>query len=188
MNANTPLSDLANALATERDRAFPDLVRSLQDDVYTGVLRMLGNPADAEEVAQEAFVRAYHALGGYPPERVRSLGLRSWVWTIAANQARNRARTRRRKPEAALDTAPNPTAPGPGPEEAAMTSSGLAELAAALTGLPWVMRTAVVLRHVLDMTYDEIAAALNRPIGTVKSDVHRGLERLRSTLNPGETQ
>lgn len=178
--------DLASALAADRDGAFVHLVTSLQHDVYSGVLRMLGNSADAEEVTQEAFVRAYEALGTYPPQRVRSLRVRSWVWTIAANQARNRARTRRRKPEAWLDDAAAAPSTEPGPEDAALADRGLAPLAAALATLPWTMRSAIVLRHVLDMGYTEISEALERPIGTVKSDVHRGLERLRTTLR-GET-
>jgi RNA polymerase sigma factor (sigma-70 family) len=180
------LSDLPAALADDRDAAFPNLVRSMQHDVYTGVLRMLGNAADAEEVTQDAFVRAYHALGGYPPDRIRALQIRAWLWTIAANLARNRARRRRRKPEDRLDAAPPQASPQPGPEQQAIESHGLEAIAQALAQLPWAMRSAVVLRHVLDMGYEEIAAALERPSGTVKSDVHRGLERLRATLPRGE--
>jgi RNA polymerase sigma-70 factor (ECF subfamily) len=180
------IRDLPAALADDRDAAFPHLVRSLQHDVYTGVLRMLGSVADAEELTQDAFVRAYHALGGYPPDRIRALQVRPWLWTIAANLARNRARSRRRKPEAWLDAAPVPVSPQPGPEQQALESQGLAALAEALATLPWAMRSAIVLRHVLDMGYEEIAHALRRPIGTVKSDVHRGLERLRNTLSRGE--
>lgn len=178
--------DLPAALAADRDGAFVHLVRSMQHDVYSGVLRMLGNAADAEEVTQEAFVRAYEALCTYPPERVRSLRVRSWMWTIAANQARNRARTRRRKPEAWLDDPTARPSSDPGPEETALASRGLARLAAALATLPWTMRSAVVLRHVVDMDYREISVALGRPVGTVKSDVHRGLDKLRTTLRGGE--
>jgi RNA polymerase sigma-70 factor (ECF subfamily) len=179
--------DLPDALAADRDGAFAHMIRALQDDVYSGVLRMLGNAADAEDVTQEAFVRAYEALSGYPPERIRALRIRPWLWTIAANQARNRARSRRRKPEAWLHPDSGPPEERPGPEDAALANEGLRAVAEALTKLPWAIRSAVVLRHVLDMPYDDIAGALGRPTGTVKSDVHRGLERLRAALERGET-
>ena len=93
---------LPAALAADRDAAFPHLVRALIDGVYSGALRLTGSRADAEDVTQEAFLRAYRALGAYPPERIRELRLREWVWTIAANLCRNRARSRQRHPEEAL--------------------------------------------------------------------------------------
>jgi RNA polymerase sigma-70 factor (ECF subfamily) len=181
------LDRLPDALAASRDPAFPDLVRALQDDVYSGALRMLGSPADAEDVTQEAFVRAYEALGTYDAERIRTLRLRGWVWTIAANLCRNRARSRRRRPEAPLEAAGSPAAPDPGPEASAIDAAGLDQVAVALRDLPWQMRSAVVLRHVVDLDYPDIAEALDRPVGTVKSDVHRGLNRLRAVLDPGAT-
>src|SRR3990172_11710025 len=84
---------LAAELADDLDRAFPDLVRTLQDGVYSGALRMVGNRHDAEEIAQEAFLRAYRALRDYPAERIRQLSPAAWVWTIAANLCRNHHRT-----------------------------------------------------------------------------------------------
>lgn len=182
------LDHLPDALAASPDGAFPDLVRALQHDVYSGALRMLGNPADAEEVTQDAFVRAYEALGSYDARRIRALRLRQWVWTIAANLCRNRARARGRRPEAPLEAAAHPASAERGPEPAALDALGLERIAAALAGLPWPMRAAVVLRHVVDLDYGEIAEALHRPVGTVKSDVHRGLDRLRSALDRGETE
>jgi RNA polymerase sigma factor (sigma-70 family) len=166
------------SLAKDVDGTFPDVVRLLQDGVYSGALRMLGNPHDAEEVAQEAFVRAYRALSGYEPERIRSLRLAPWVWTIAANLCRNRHRSRSRRPTAALVIEPEET--GPGPEERAMNLDLGDRLTTALGDLPWPMRSAVVLRHVVGLSIDEISAAVGRPSGTVKSDIHRGLARLRS--------
>ena len=89
---------LAAELAHDLDRAFPDFVRSLQDGVYSGALRMVGNRHDAEEIAQEAFLRAYRALRDYPAERIRDLNPAAWVWTIAANLCRNHHRSRSRRP------------------------------------------------------------------------------------------
>jgi RNA polymerase sigma-70 factor (ECF subfamily) len=173
---------LPAALAADRDAAFPHLVRALIDGVYSGALRLTGSRADAEDVTQEAFLRAYRALGGYPPERIRDLRLREWVWTIAANLCRNRARARERHPEDALPAEAAVSDPAPGPEAQAVASAGEAALAGHLARLPWGQRSAVVLRHVTGLPYAEVAAALGRPLGTVKADVHRGLQQLRAAL------
>jgi RNA polymerase sigma-70 factor (ECF subfamily) len=181
--------DLTARLAADLDRAFPDLVRLVQDGVYAGALRMTGSRADAEDVTQEALARAYRALRDYPPERIRALNPRGWVWTIAANLCRNRARARARRPETALpDGADAIAAAGAGTEEQAVGSVVRARLACHLAMLPWPMRAAVVLRHVVGLGYPEIADALDRPAGTVKADVHRGLGRLRAAIEREEHQ
>lgn len=177
MEIDTLPADLAGDL----DAAFPRLVSALQDGVYSGVLRMVGDAHDAEEIAQEAFLRAYRALRTYPPERIRDLRPAPWVWTIAINLCRNHYRTRARRgtpsplPDdlAASDRTPE--------DEAANRHLGDA-LARHLAELPWEMRRAVVLRHVVGLPYEEIGEVLRRPVGTVKSDVHRGLARLRRTI------
>jgi RNA polymerase sigma factor (sigma-70 family) len=181
--------DLTSRLAADLDDAFPDLVRRVQDGVFSGALRMTGNRADAEEITQEALVRAYRALRGYPPERIRALRPAGWVWTIAANLCRNRSRARSRRPETALPAGLEAVEdPGAGTEERAVGSIGLAHLAGHLAALPWPMRAAVVLRHVVGLGYQEIAEALDRPQGTVKADVHRGLTRLRAAVEREEDQ
>ena len=181
------LQPLAAALAADLDRAFPDLVRATQDDVFSGALRMTGNRSDAEEITQEAFVRAYRALREYPAGRIRELRVRGWVWTIAANLCRNRARTRSRKPEDPLESGLLRPDPAPGPEAEALGSLDRDRLAAHLARLSWPMRSAVVMRHVVGLGYQEIATALDRPPGTVKADVHRGLKRLRTALQEETT-
>ena len=173
---------LPAALAADRDAAFPHLVRALIDGVYSGALRLTGSRADAEDVTQEAFLRAYRALRAYPPDRIRELRPREWVWAIAANLCRNRARAAARHPGAALDPAALPADPRPGPEQEALATAGAEALAAHLARLPWAQRAAVVLRHVNGLPYAEVAAALGRPVGTVKADVHRGLRQLRALL------
>ncbi|MDQ2966360.1 MAG: RNA polymerase sigma factor, partial [Chloroflexota bacterium] len=88
------LADLATDLATDLDATFERLVLGHQDRLYTIALRLLGNPRDAEEVAQDALVRAYRALATYEPERIRDLRLRPWLATIAINLCRSHARRR----------------------------------------------------------------------------------------------
>jgi RNA polymerase sigma factor (sigma-70 family) len=172
---------LAARLADDLDGAFPDVVREVSPGLYSGALRMLGNARDAEEVTQDALVRAYRALQGYPKSRIRELRLRGWVWTIAANLCRNRLRSRARRPQRTLDGL-DPSDPGTGPEGAALSTEAQSELAALLLDLPWEVRTAIVLKHVVGLTYAEISEALDRPAGTIRSDVSRGLARLRSNL------
>ena len=179
-------SALTAALAADVDAAFEDLVRATQDDLFSGALRLTGSRADAEELTQETFVRAYDALRGYSTARIRDLKVRAWLWTIAANLCRNRARSRSRRPEVPLPEAPQATDPRPGPERQTMASDERSRLVAHLSALPWPMRLAVVLRHIVGLPYAEIADALERPVGTVKADVHRGLARLRDTMEEAQ--
>ena len=181
-----PIDALPAALAADLDRAFPQLVQAVQDDLYSGALRMTGNHADAEDVTQEALIRAHRALAAYPPDRIEALRLRGWVWTIAANLCRNRARARARRPEAPLPDGEIPDESVRGPEESALAADTAASLVRHLAGLPPAQREAVVLRHVVGLGYAEIADALRRPVGTVKADVHRALARLRALTTEEE--
>ena len=87
--------ELARALAADLDLAFEALVRGYQHRLYGFALRLTGSPRDAEEIAQDAFVRAYRALVRYPAERIATLQVRAWLFQIAMNVTRNRARSHR---------------------------------------------------------------------------------------------
>jgi RNA polymerase sigma-70 factor (ECF subfamily) len=178
---SAPGTRLPDRLAADLDGVFPEFVRATQDGVFAGALRMTGNRHEAEDVTQEALVRAYRALSGYSPERIRALRLESWVWTIAANLCRNRHRSRRRAQVESLGDR-DPDALHGGPEHHALRADRRERLAEHLGRLPWAMRSAVVLHHVVGLAYEEIAEALERPAGTVRSDVHRGLARLRAAI------
>jgi RNA polymerase sigma-70 factor (ECF subfamily) len=171
---------LTDGLADDLHQSFPTMVRSLQDGIFSGVLQMTRNRHDAEDVTQETFIRAYRALEGYEAQRIRELRLRPWVWTIAINLCRNRARSAaRRGPIAPL---PDRAASEPSPEDQAVEMVMRSEWHLRLSGLSTAHRTAVVLRHVVGLSYEEIAHATGRPAGTVKADVHRGIARLRTIL------
>src|SRR3954452_22713560 len=88
-------AELTQRLARDLDGTFEALVRAHVDRCYAIALRILGDPHDAEEVAQDALVRAYHALASYQPDRIRELRLKGWLATIVANLARNRLRRHR---------------------------------------------------------------------------------------------
>lgn len=181
MNRSDAMGDLAHRLARDLDAAFPDFVRALQDRVYSGVLRLTRRRGEAEEITQEAFVRAYRALERYPEDQIRGLAVQAWLWTIALNLCRNRARARSRRPAEVELGDHDARAPGSTEEEALAAADDAWRRRLATLAEP--VRAAVVLRHVVGLGYDEIAGILERPPGTVKSDVHRGIARLRTLLN-----
>lgn len=180
---------LAADLARDLDRSFDALVLAHQDRLYTIALRMLGDPRDAEEAAQDALVRAYRALATYEAARIRELRVRGWLTTIVLNLCRTRGLRRgaRGAPPISLDgegpLAIEPAASrGEAPPEVAERHAERERWDARLAELPPVYRAAVVLRHVDGLSYPEAAAALGRPEGTVKAQVHRGIALLRTML------
>ncbi|TMC39556.1 MAG: RNA polymerase sigma factor [Chloroflexi bacterium] len=158
------------------ERVFERLVRDHQDRVYALGLALTGNRHDAEEVAQDTFLRAYKALAGYPPERIRELKQRPWLHRIAVNVVRNRVRGVRPRLVELNGSEPDR---GIGPEEDVLRRAEIDELASRVACLPPRYREAVVLRHVQELSYAEVADALGQPVGTVKANVHRGLKMLR---------
>jgi len=173
-----PAAQLPERLAEDLDGAFEDLVACHQDALYAFVVSLGRDSGRAEEVVQDAFVRAYRALRSYPAERVRELSLRPWLHRIALNVFRNSLR--RRQPELVLvDELPPVADQGAGPEAEALRQVEQNRLLGALAQLPVGYRSSVVLRYVNDLSYEEIAETLAQPIGTVKSNVHRGVAMLR---------
>lgn len=174
--------DLAQRLASDLDGNFEALVVAMQGPVYRFAYRWCGNAQDAEEIAQDAFVRAYRALQEYEPERIASLKLLPWVLAIALNVARNRVRGKR-LPLDPLDAADTLIDHGSeAPDRFSERRETSEQLEDALLALPPRYRAPVILRHVLGLSYDEIAAALEQPAGTAKSNVHRGIQLLRDRL------
>jgi RNA polymerase sigma-70 factor (ECF subfamily) len=168
---------LAAHLAADLDGAFEALVLAHQDRLFTIALRTGGDRHDAEELVQDALVRAYQALATYEPARIRELRLRGWLTTILLNAGRNRARVKR------VPTTELAFEPGAEPAIDPLVRRDQRETwDRLLAGLSPAQRTAVVLRHVDGMSYAEIAEAVGRPEGTVKAHVHRGLAALRTAL------
>jgi RNA polymerase sigma-70 factor (ECF subfamily) len=190
MDTDSPLiADLARDL----DGSFEALVLAHQDRLYSIALRMLGDPRDAEEAAQDAFVRAYRALAGYDVARIQELRLRPWLATIVLNLCRSRLARRPAGGRAALSLdVPLPgeieprTDDAHGPAAAVDTRAAADAWADLLLTLPPAYRSAVVLRHVDGLSYPELAAALDRPEGTVKAQVHRGLALLRTAFEAAQ--
>jgi len=158
------------------NRVFERLVHDHQDRIFALSLALTGNRHDAEEVAQDTFLRAYRALETYSPQRVRDLKQRAWLHRIAVNVVRNRVRGAKPRLVELNGSEPDTRS---GPEEDAMQRMELDELACRVAALPARYREAVVLRHVQEMSYAEVAQTLGQPVGTVKANVHRGLKLLR---------
>ncbi len=177
-------------LAADPDGSFAQLVLAYQDRIYSFALRVLRSRCDAEEAAQDAFVRAYRALRGYPVDRRRALALRPWLYRITLNVCRNRLRGSH-PPAASIDRERDGGRESPWdlpdderyrPEAIFERDEAQRQLAALLSALPERYRVAVVLRFVEGLSYGEVAATLKQPLGTVKANVHRGVRLLRAEL------
>jgi RNA polymerase sigma-70 factor (ECF subfamily) len=172
---------LCSRLADDLDGAFPELVVDHQQLVFGVAARVVGD-FSAEDVAQEVFVRAYRALRRYPAQRVREMRLRPWLARMALNQARNAIRGRRDHVDIAAVTESRQS-PDDGPAQLAQRGEDHRMWSRLLAGLPARYRLAVALRHIDDLSYAEIAETLGKPLGSVKSDVHRGIALLRAAYD-----
>jgi RNA polymerase sigma-70 factor, ECF subfamily len=170
-------------LSLDLDGAFSEVVEGYRRAVFTTALRVSGRPEDAADLAAEAFLRAYQALRGYAPERIRELQLRPWLVTIVLNLWRNQVRTASRRPaQVPLESSPEPRARSGGPEEHLRGRELKSAVEAMLAELPETQRVAVVLRHIVGLSFAETAAVLGCPEGTAKSHASRGLGRLRTLI------
>ena len=163
------------------DARFERMVREHQHGMFVFALGLTGSRADAEDVAQDAFVRAYRALRSWDAERLDALAEKAWLRRICLNTWKNRVRAAARRPAVAL-TETVAANPADSPEEQALDAVSRDEVWRAVAGLPEPQRAALTLRWVDDLSYAEVAEVMEMPVGTVKSHVSRGLVALRRTL------
>jgi RNA polymerase sigma-70 factor (ECF subfamily) len=184
--------DLRPGLARDLDRTFEALVRAHQDRLYGLALRFLGDAAEAEEVVQDGFLRAYRAIGGYDAPRIAALEIRPWLSAIVLNLCRNRYRrrtlVRARQVSGGVDELRLPAPAADMPHEHAAHREAAERWAGLVSALPALYRAAVVLRHVDGLSYQEMSQTLGRPEGTVKAQVHRGLALLRAAVEADQRQ
>ncbi len=162
--------------------AFAALVRRHEARIYHLCLRILADPDDAADAAQDAFVTALRKLDQFRAEAAFT----TWMHRVAVNACYDILRRRKRAPmlravanDEAGDLEPGP----PHPDHADAVAAG-ADVAAALASVPEEFRVALVLADVQDLPYEEIAKVLDVPLGTVKSRVHRGRIALARVLRP----
>lgn len=185
---------LKRQLAADLDGSYADLVRDYGPTALA-IGRRLGDPASAEDVLQETFTKAYRTLANQTATQIKALDLRPWLVTIALNTVRNEQRRRSRKPTQPLpadvekpresDTS-STLSSSIDTESAAVANVSLDELTQLLDILPLGHREVVTLRHIAGLTTKETAAVLDVPVGTVKSNLARGLATLRTAINAKE--
>jgi RNA polymerase sigma factor (sigma-70 family) len=179
------LLDETEAALVERARAgdvaaYEELVRQYQQVAFRVAYVIAGSAQEAEDAAQEGFLRAYRALG----QLRAGAPLRPWLLTIIANAARTRRANAARHPTLELSAAADRAAiePNSSPEQAAMIAEQRRELLAAIQALRADDQQVIVFRYFLDLSEAEMAGMLGCPRGTVKSRLSRALQRLRLHL------
>jgi RNA polymerase sigma-70 factor (ECF subfamily) len=177
VEASDPHAELALARRAHRGdlAAFDQLVVRFQRPVYHLCWRMLRS-STAEDLAQETFVRAFVHFERFDPERP----LLPWLFAIARRLCLDLLRREKAMPHA--EGIPVIVDPAPGPERAVLLKEELSRLERALADLDEGPREAMFLFHLEEMSYRDIAAALEVPMGTVMTWLHRGRARLRETL------
>jgi len=177
------------ALKARDERAFNALVARFQDRVYNLIRRLLGNPEEARDVTQEVFVSVFEKVDSYRGES----SIATWIYRIATNHAKNRikylSRRQDRKKES-LDqmtvppTASRLSAEVPRPDQAYTRETVSRMVDRALAELDEEQRIVLVLRDVEGQSYEDIAEITGLQLGTVKSRLHRGRQRLKEALAP----
>jgi len=171
----------AQAAAGDRG-AFDALVTRHRRAVYRLCWASTGNHADADDAAQETFVRVFRSLPSYDPARPFGPWLRKIAWNCGLSVRRDRSAGV--VVLAGID-ASETVDPGPGPEEEAAGNEERRRVAGAMAGLPPELRTVMVLRAVEGLSYAEIALVAGIPAGTVMSRLSRARKRLLETLGTG---
>jgi len=162
-------------LAGDRD-AFRLIVEQTQGPVFRACLRVLGSVADAEDVAQESFVTAFRSLGTYRGDGPLS----AWVVRIATRTAFRRRSQRR--PTTDLDAAHEVAGNAPDPLTSTIADERRAAIRSAVAALDEPYREVVALRYFGELSLEEVAAATNRNVNTIKTQIRRGLQRLAADV------
>jgi RNA polymerase sigma factor (sigma-70 family) len=161
------------------EHAYGELVHAYQGIAFRIAYLVVGNAAEAEDAAQDGFVKAYRALHRFRTGEP----LRPWLLKIVANEARNRRRASTRRDaltlRASVESSSGEAAPSP--EAALLEREQRRELVAAVDGLPEPQRLVIACRYFLELSEDETAEVLGIRRGTVKSRTARALDRLRET-------
>jgi RNA polymerase sigma-70 factor, ECF subfamily len=170
---------------------FADQAMEFMSSLYTAALRMTRNPADAEDLVQETYLKAYRAFGRFE----QGTNLKAWLYRILTNTFINSYRSKKRRPEQVeLDEVEDlylyrrlggleAVTAGRSAEEEVLDHFTDADVKAAVEALPEQFRMAVLLADVEGFSYKEIAEILDVPIGTVMSRLHRGRKSLQKVLH-----
>ena len=180
-----PDLDLATRHRYGDSRAFEEVYERYGGMIFNLALRMTGDVEEAADLCQETFLKIHRHLGGF---RGRS-ALRTWVYCVAVNCCRSRFRRQKNRRQHMMEPSPEglEDLPDPrrGPEERTISRDTRDRVAAALEQLPPIYREVVLLRDLEGLTYREISRVLGVRLGTVRSRLARGRDRLRELLENG---
>ncbi len=162
------------------EAAYEEIVQRYQEVAFRTAYVIAGSSADAEDAAQEGFVKAFRAIGRFRP----GAPLRPWLLRIVANEARNRVRWsgRRHRLELRLSEDFRPGDAAPSPEAVVVATDERRRLLALVNELGEEDRLVIAGRYLLELNGEETAAALGIPQGTVKSRLSRALARLKARV------
>jgi RNA polymerase sigma factor (sigma-70 family) len=174
-------SDLIKRAKRGDTHAYEELVHAYQGIAFRTAYVIARNASDAEDAAQDGFIKAWRALGRFRD----GAPFRPWLLQIVANEARNRRRSAGRRAHLALRaTTEQPSGDAaPSPEASVLTREQREQLLAAVNELPEDQRTVVSLRYFVGLSEQEVGEALGVPQGTVKSRTARALDRLRESYD-----
>ena len=163
--------------------AFEQLMEAHESRMYAVALHMCGNREDAQDCLQEAMLRIYRALNSFKGQS----SFATWVYRVTMNTCLDELRRRKTRTatslDALLDMGWSPTDETDTPEHHSLRAEQRRTIERAIAGLPEDMRAAIVLRDIQGCSYDEIATVLSTNVGTIKSRISRGRERLREVLS-----
>jgi len=178
---------LLEGLKTGDEAAYEYLLAHFQQQVYSLVQRLIDDPNEAGDVTQEVFLKIFRSVSQFRGDS----SLKTWIYRIAVNEAYNRRRWfgRHRRPEIGLETQEPGRSyldylhdPSRTPFDLVLNEERRSAIGKALEGLNPAFRSAVVLRDLEELSYEEIADVLDISLGTVKSRILRGREALRRAL------
>jgi RNA polymerase sigma-70 factor (ECF subfamily) len=184
---------LVRQLACDLDTYFEQLVLSYQHRLRVFVTRQAGSPQIAEDVVQEAFLRAYTTLEDYPSERIRELQLSPWLYRITLNTFYGflrKAKLQQVSLETLIDHPDLEIEDSwqDQPELVAQDREWLRELEAKVALLPSPFREVINLYYFEELSYTEMADVLQQPLGTIKSRLYRGTQLLRQALKTQQSE
>ncbi len=183
-------ADLIRRCLAGDERAYRDLVERYQRPVFNLAMRMVRRVEDAEDVTQETFIRMFRALDRYDLERPFT----AWLFTIATRLSIDHLRRKRLAPISIFQPGAGgddeyvieAEDPGLKPDDATSHAEEEGRTRDLIDSLPPHYRIVVMLRHQQDLSYEEIATALQMPLGTVKARIHRARELLKQRIKTSE--
>lgn len=173
---------LVHRLRAGNEDAYREFVDAYRDRILTVVSRVVGHGGDAEDLAQDTFLKAFGAIHRFQGQSA----LFTWLYRIAVNTARDWVAHRRRRPAVSLDAMPagsvDPPAEADGPGQLSEREELRARVRSAMERLPEPFRTTLILREMEGHSYEEVARILDVSIGTVESRLFRARTKLRALL------